>query len=126
MQCFSSTYSIASASTFYPSRPQKKSAKPSAFYMFENPQVRRSANLHFTGGPLCWQSMAASKSFFSFFCFLFLSQHLQQEYQWQQLQLYRLPRRRNWYEKLALKNRYWYHFLVPIFGSSLWYVCHGP
>jgi len=43
MQCFSSTYNIASASVFYPSRPQKKSAKPSAFYTFENPQVRRSA-----------------------------------------------------------------------------------
>jgi len=43
MQCFSSTYYIASASVFYPSRPQKKSAKPSAFYRFENPQVCRSA-----------------------------------------------------------------------------------
>jgi len=50
MQCFSSTYNIASASAFYPLRPQKKSAKPSAFYTFENPQVRRSANPHFTGG----------------------------------------------------------------------------
>jgi len=29
---------------------QKKSAKPSAFYTFENPQVRRSADPHFTGG----------------------------------------------------------------------------
>ena len=27
---------------------KKKSAKPSAFYTFENPQVRRSANPHFT------------------------------------------------------------------------------
>jgi len=52
MQCLSSTYNIASASVFYPSRPQKQSAKPSAFYTFENPQVRRSANPHFTGG-LC-------------------------------------------------------------------------
>jgi len=43
MQCFSSTYNIASASAFYPSRPQTKSAKPSAFYTIENPQVRRSA-----------------------------------------------------------------------------------
>ena len=31
----------------------KKSAKPSAFYTFENPQVRRSANPHFTGGLIC-------------------------------------------------------------------------
>ena len=38
-----STYNIASASVFYPSRPQKKSAKPSAFYTFEYPQLRRSA-----------------------------------------------------------------------------------
>ena len=38
-----STYSIASASAFYQSCPQKKSAKPSAFYTFENLQVRRSA-----------------------------------------------------------------------------------
>jgi len=43
MQCFSSTYNIASASAFYPSRLQKKSAKPSAFYTFENPQIRKSA-----------------------------------------------------------------------------------
>ena len=41
---------IASASAFYPSRLQKKSAKPSAFYTFENPHVRRSANPHFTRG----------------------------------------------------------------------------
>jgi len=40
---FSSTYNIASASAFYLSRPQKKSAKPSAFYTFENPQIRKSA-----------------------------------------------------------------------------------
>jgi len=32
--------------------------------------------------------------------------------------------RRNWYEKLALKNRY--HSLVPVFGTGFWYVCHGP
>jgi len=38
-----STYNTASASAVYPSHPQKKSAKPSAFYTFENPQVRRSA-----------------------------------------------------------------------------------
>jgi len=43
MQCFSSTYNIASTSAFYPSRLQKKSAKPSAFYTFENPQIRKSA-----------------------------------------------------------------------------------
>ena len=49
---FCSTYNIASASVFYPSRPQKKSAKPSTFYTFENLQVRRAANLHFTGGLL--------------------------------------------------------------------------
>ena len=49
---FCSTYNIASASVFYPSRPQKKSATPSTFYTFENPQVRRAANLHFTGGLL--------------------------------------------------------------------------
>jgi len=28
----------------------KKSAKPSAFYTFENPQVHTSADLHFIGG----------------------------------------------------------------------------
>ena len=32
--------------------------------------------------------------------------------------------RRNWCEKLALKNRY--HFMVPVFGTGFWYVCHGP
>ena len=33
---------------------RKKSAKPSAFYTIENPQVRRSANPHFTRGlPHC-------------------------------------------------------------------------
>jgi len=41
--CFFQLTIIVSASAFYPSRPQKKSAKPSAFYTFENPQVRRSA-----------------------------------------------------------------------------------
>jgi len=45
-----STYNIAFASAFYPSRPQKKSAKTSAFYTFENPQVCRSPGPHFTGG----------------------------------------------------------------------------
>jgi len=49
MQCFSSTYNIASASAFYPSRPQKKSAKPSHFTRLK---IRRSANPHFTGGLL--------------------------------------------------------------------------
>ena len=39
---------------------------------------------------LCWQSTAAPKSFFFFFCFLFVSQQLQQEYRRHQLQLYRL------------------------------------
>jgi len=38
-----STYNIASASAVYPSCPQKKSAKPSAFYTFKNQQVHRSA-----------------------------------------------------------------------------------
>ena len=56
MQCFSSTNNIASASAFYPSHPQKKSAKPSAFYTIENPQVRRSANPHFTRGRLLMKS----------------------------------------------------------------------
>ena len=39
--CVFSTYNIASASTFYPSRPQKKSAKPSAFYTLK---IRKSAD----------------------------------------------------------------------------------
>jgi len=43
MQCFSSTYNTASASAFYPSRPQKKIRKTIRIYTFENPQVRRSA-----------------------------------------------------------------------------------
>jgi len=52
-QCnvFSSTSNIASASAFYPSRPQKN-RKTIRIYTFENPQVRRSANPHFTGGRL--------------------------------------------------------------------------
>jgi len=50
MQGVFSTYNIASASAFYQSRLQTKSTKPSAFYMYENLEVRTSADPHFTGG----------------------------------------------------------------------------
>jgi len=49
MQCFSSTYNIASASAFYPSRPQKNQQNHPHFTHLK---IRRSANPHFTGGRL--------------------------------------------------------------------------
>jgi len=47
---FFASYNIAFASAFYPSRPQKNLSESSAFYTFENLQVRNSADPHFTGG----------------------------------------------------------------------------
>jgi len=46
MQCFSSTYNIASASAFYPSRPQKKIRKTIRILHVRKsagPQIRKSA-----------------------------------------------------------------------------------
>jgi len=47
MHCFSSTYNIASASTFYPSRPKNN---PQNHPHFTRLKIRRSADPHFTGG----------------------------------------------------------------------------